>query len=64
MRALKRFVMAPQEELIRVTTQAHEGIETSFTLTPQVTTQAHEGIETKYSDYLNDVEKNGNNSSP
>ena len=28
MRALKRFVMAPQEELIRVTTQAHEGIET------------------------------------
>jgi hypothetical protein len=37
-------------EILAVTTQAHEGIETSRTLvfkeTCYVTTQAHEGIET------------------
>ena len=50
MRALKRGTLSVGVDDIAVTTQAHEGIETTFEniiwKESEVTTQAHEGIET------------------
>ena len=55
-------------EILAVTTQAHEGIETVSLLerginTP-VTTQAHEGIETFFPPRHDSVQCYSNNSSP
>ena len=55
-------------EILAVTTQAHEGIETQekekTTLFTNVTTQAHEGIETFFPPRHDSVQCYSNNSSP